>query len=271
MAFSADLLTLLLYLAQQLGMMLGFGSEIILLFTYLSGRRDGIISQTEYHVARSIYRVLIVSLICIIVSGIGITALYVLANNTSILFAPAFIFKWLLLCLAVLFAFLLKGSHLWNHTLEGLAGATWGVLFLVHIFAPVTTLSFLLEFYAVWTVVFLGIWQLAHFAFRGTPSVQKNTTPVQPSTVPEQTLLPPEQPAHQLIQTQPISMQDQDAHIAPISQSHIDERPVERGPIKPLVPIYNPEALPGLPTIRVMPQTHEELQQSVSQSVIKPA
>src|SRR5437868_1931774 len=132
MALSANVLILILYLAQQFGIMLGVGSEIILLFTYLSGRRDGTISKTEDHVAHSVYHVLIFSIILIVLSGLGITALTYLASNVSVIFEPSFLFKWLLIALAVPCTLLLKGSHLWNHILEGLSGATWGALFLVH-------------------------------------------------------------------------------------------------------------------------------------------
>jgi hypothetical protein len=188
MSFSLDMAMLLLYLMQQLGMMLGVGSQIILLMSYLLGKRDGTINTTEDAMAHSVYRVLWLSLFLIISSGAAITAFHFWGNQASVVVEPAFLMKWQLIVTAVVLAGLLHGSKLWNKWLEGLSGANWGALFLIHIFAPVTTYSNLLMLYAEWIVGFYVVWMLLVFALR--PKVLGRIT-IAPKAVPAAAVVPP--------------------------------------------------------------------------------
>ncbi|MDB5224679.1 MAG: hypothetical protein JWO43_301 [Candidatus Adlerbacteria bacterium] len=174
---------LVLYFMQQLGVMLGLGSQIILLVTFLMGKRDGIINSTEDKIAHSIYRVLILSLILIVLSGAAITVLHFLTNEGDVIIEPAFLMKWQLIATAIATAVLIRGSAIWNEHMEGVAGANWGALFLVHIFAPVTSYLNLVILYIEWMLGFIVIWELFVFMLRPDIAVQF-TEPAKEKNVP---------------------------------------------------------------------------------------
>ncbi len=256
MVLSTDTLTLVFYIMQQLGMMLGFGAEVILLFTYLFGKRNGVINDTEDRIAHGIYRVLLVALFLIVISGVCITATYFVSGQTNIVFQPAYLFKWALIAIAVVLAILLRGARIWNSFFEGFAGANWGALFLIHIFAPITTILILLDFYGILVSGFLCIWYLLVFILR--PKLEVATpapTPVSPIKPP----LPP----------QKIIMDVPRPPMAPTPQKPPVPRDSSQPIVIPAMPqriILDPEALPGLPTIRVMPKTEQELEQQTQPS-----
>ena len=77
---AGDLLTLGLYLVQQLGVMLGVGAATITLIAHLVSTRDGVIEPAETRFARTIERVLMVGLLCVIVSGVASVALHRVAG-----------------------------------------------------------------------------------------------------------------------------------------------------------------------------------------------
>ncbi len=119
--------------------MLGFGAQIILLCTYLIGTRDGAINETEDRLARGVYRVLLASLAVVFISGIGIVIQTIAHNDAALFSQPAFVVKWVLIGFAIVMAGLMHGKHMWNSWFENFAAANWGALFLLHIFAPITT------------------------------------------------------------------------------------------------------------------------------------
>ncbi len=252
MVLSAAVLTIVFYIVQQLGMMLGFGSEVVLLLTYLFGRRNGVINETEDHIAHSIYRILVASLFLIVVSGVGITLIHATSGDLSTVLQPAYLFKWALIVLAIVLAALMRGSRLWNAFLEGFAGATWGALFLIHIFAPVTTIYFLIELYGEWLIGVLVVWYILVLILRPSRVGQQKGSPKGNSSQPTMTFVQTsprpkkEQAAPVVIQLQP--------NISPVSAQ-------EHRPIPPFPPnVLEHEHTSGLPTIRVMPKTPEELQ-----------
>jgi len=157
MFFSADFLNLIFYCVQQLGITLGVGAETIMLAAYLISMRDGVVDEKETQYARAITRVMSVALWLIILSGLGITALHFMAGESATVFASAFLFKWMLVALAVGLTFLRRVSKL--SVVEGVIGGTWYALFLVHILAPVTTWFNLGTLYAVWLVGFVLCWE----------------------------------------------------------------------------------------------------------------
>lgn len=172
------------YALQQLGMMLGFGAQIILLCTYLIGTRDGAINETEDQLAKGVYRVLLASLFIVALSGVGIIIQAIAHNETSVFSQPAFVFKWVLIVLAVLFAVLLHGRNIWNSWYENFAAANWGALFLLHIFAPVATYILLLELYGVWLVGFSIGWMLLVYSLR-PHTVQYYNAPISETEIPK--------------------------------------------------------------------------------------
>ncbi len=159
MFLSADLVNLLLYCSQQLGVTLGVGAETIMLAAYLIAMRDGVVDAKETQYARAIRRTMAVALILIVISGLGISALHIIAGKSSILATPAYLFKILLILLVGVLT-LARRSMPQSSWVEGLIGGTWYALFLVHILAPVTGWANLFVMYAVWLVGFVICWEI---------------------------------------------------------------------------------------------------------------
>jgi hypothetical protein len=164
MIFDVELISLLLYCAQQLGVALGLGAQTIMLVAYLSSIHDGVIDATEERLLRATRNTLWVSLALMVISGVAITALHFLGGQGVTVLTPAYLFKTILIVLVIVLTALL-------HTLpetfaEGLLGGTWYALFLVHILAPVTTWVNLLTLWAVWMVGFNLIWYVLVFSTR---------------------------------------------------------------------------------------------------------
>jgi hypothetical protein len=164
MLFSVELLNLILYCVQQLGIALGLGAQTIMLVAFASAMRDGVIDEYEAQFLRATRNTLWVALVFIVVSGIGITVLHALAGQGATILTPTYLFKLLLIAAVIALTALL-------HTLpetfaEGLLGGTWYALFLVHILAPVTTWINLLVLFVVWLVGFNLIWYVIVFSTR---------------------------------------------------------------------------------------------------------
>lgn len=171
MLFSVELLNLVLYCMQQLGIALGLGAQTIMLVAYVTAMRDGVIDDKEAQFLRATRRTLWVSLTLILVSGLVITALHALAGQAATVLMPAYLFKILLIAAVVLLTALL-------HTLpetfaEGLLGGTWYALFMVHILAPVTTWTNLLTLLAVWMAGFILVWYTIIFSTRERKATAK--------------------------------------------------------------------------------------------------
>ena len=172
MFLSAELINLILYCAQQFGVALGFGSATVLLVAYLIAMRDGKVDDKEAQYYRAVRGALNIGLLFIILSGVGITALHAAAAQDGVLTTPAFLFKWILVGMALGFTLLARSRDHW--ALEGLSGGTWYALFLVHILAPVTGWFNLITLYAVWMVGFNLCWAALVYAMKGkteTPSI----------------------------------------------------------------------------------------------------
>lgn len=136
-----EMIGLGLYLLQQLGMALGVGAETLLLSHRATGADE-----------RKTRKVLRYAFFCIFISGILITAAHVAAGEVAVLAQPAFLFKWALL------VFVLVGPMFLPRDAEdGLVGATWYALFVLHVVAPVTSWIVLLLSYAVWVALFSTI------------------------------------------------------------------------------------------------------------------
>ncbi|MDE2071440.1 MAG: hypothetical protein KGI70_01740 [Patescibacteria group bacterium] len=156
----------LLFLLQQLGVMLGVGAQTVLLVNYLSSVRVGA-RPTPTSFVRSTRGLLGISLFVIIGSGAMVTAMHFSAGSFDILFAPAFLFKWALILLALvlyLLAELPSSNSTHEALIEYLAGGTWFALFLVHSVAPVVAWSDLIILYVSWMVSFGVVWGLIVWA-----------------------------------------------------------------------------------------------------------
>ena len=194
MVLSWDLVNLFLYCAQQFGVMMGAGAEVVLLFSYLSALRDGVVEPAEERMARAVHAALNTGLVLIILSGAAISGIHYLAGDMQILLEPAYLFKWALIAAALVFT--VGVSIKWPLTfIEGLAGGTWLSLFLVHILAPVTTWSNLLQLYAVWMAGFFIIWITLVLSLRGKKPALASKPLLKPMLAPTPKPAPAPKPA----------------------------------------------------------------------------
>lgn len=169
-----ELFPLALYLVQQLGIMLGVGSATVLLISYLTAMRDGSVDPSEARFARVVQHVLEVGLVCIVLSGAAITAMHSFAGDTSVLSSPAYVFKWLLIGFVSLALVLRRAKAFGSAVAEGLVGATWYALFILHVVAPIAFWTDLLFLYVAWVSGFLLLWvSLAKLMTARTPQVSK--------------------------------------------------------------------------------------------------
>jgi len=140
--------------------MLGVGAAVIMLIAHLVSTRDGVVEEAEARFARAIERVLMVGLFLIVSSGVAITALHSTTGEAHIVFAPAFIFKWLLVGVVSL-PLIMGHKHPFPPlAFEGFVGGTWLALFMLHVVAPVATWFDLLLLYAIWMTVFFILWSV---------------------------------------------------------------------------------------------------------------
>lgn len=288
MVLSADLINLVLYCVQQLGVTLGVGAETILLVAYVSAIRDGVVDAKEAQFSRAVRAVLNWGLAFIIISGVGITTLHIMAGQSAVVLTPAYLFKWALILLALIFTLVARYAS--QSVLEGVAGATWYALFLVHILAPVTTWSNLLELYAVWLSGFTLCWWalVPMFSRRKSEAPKKidtiaatlppkpaapkpfpNMSPVKPVPIPVPPPPPPPAPVPPPApKPPPVPSVNPPAIVAtqPVQQQTPLVAPLDK---KPEVKITDPDKDPGLPAIRVMPKTPQDLDTQNRASVVK--
>jgi hypothetical protein len=164
MVFDVEIINLILYCVQQLGIALGLGAQTIMLVAYISATKDNIIDVTEAQFLRATRRVLAVSLVFVVLSGVGITLMHSIAGQGLVVHSPAYLFKAALILLVVVLTLLM---HVIPETFaEGMMGANWYALFLVHILAPITSWANLLTLWGVWLIGFNLIWYVIVFSTR---------------------------------------------------------------------------------------------------------
>jgi hypothetical protein len=262
MFLSADFLNLIFYCAQQLGVTLGVGAETIMLAAYLISMRDGIVDEKETQYARAIKRVMVVALWLIVLSGLGITALHLTAGESATVFASAFLFKWVLIVLAIALTLLRRVSKL--SVVEGIIGGTWYALFLVHILAPVTTWFNLGTLYAVWLVGFVLCWEALVVMRRDKKTtLTKKPTPPPPAKIPHAAPAPIPTPAPVKVapppppppMPEPISLPKD--FIPPKEIKIIPDlsAPVPTSPASPGIKVTDTPFLPKVPALQPIPAT----------------
>ena len=342
MSFSVDVVNLLLYSAQQLGVMLGVGSASILLVAYLVSLRDGVVDSKEEQFGRAVTRVQTIGLWIIILSGLAITAIHISNGALDIVLSPAFLFKWILI--AVLFgASLFRQTNPYPHFIwEGITGATWYALFIVHILAPVVAWIDLIVLYTVWTGGFVlcfvaifyamhpGAKRIAALQPQAPQPLQKKPPEQKPvvkpvpklSPIPNQPRIDPKPMASSAQMRPIIPAVAQKPRVAPplppvpraAPQQRLPEHipapmpmieaeasktlqvlpPIQKAPLKPIVPVpkkpamevprkpalavptkpapqkaADPDENPGLPAIRVMPRTPQDVDKQNRASTVQ--
>ena len=183
MSFSVDAVNLLLYCAQQLGVMLGVGSASILLVAYLVSTRDGAIDSKEEQFGRAVTTIQTVGLWIIIASGLAITAMHISGGALDVVLSPAYLFKWLLI--GFLFsASLFRQRKAYPHFIwEGIIGANWYALFIVHIVAPIAMWADLIVLYVIWSVGFVLCYVAIVYAMHATDSQPREVQKFKPAPI----------------------------------------------------------------------------------------
>jgi hypothetical protein len=171
--FPSELIALALYVAQQLGILLGVGSATILLIHYLSSLHATQTSRVEHGVEFAQYSGLGV----IVVSGFGATVYHILGGQMDVVLAPAFLFKWILLSGVIAFALISKipTSVMSRSIVVGLLGAQWYAVLLIHGAAPIVGWGTLLALYGSWMVVCMLGWSIfVTIMYRTSPAYEKH-------------------------------------------------------------------------------------------------
>lgn len=206
-----DLIPLALYLTQQLGVMLGVGAATVILISYLVSMRDGVVEAKEAQFARVVRRVLDVGLVCIILSGALITASHALSGEYSVIASPAYFFKWALIAVVGAAHYMRRTKPFFSSVGEGVVGATWYALFILHIVAPIAYWSDLLFLYAAWLAGFMLLWiSLSQLVTARLPNtfkpavagIQASPVSVSNSKSPRPVASPPSTPAPRKAPTQ---------------------------------------------------------------------
>src|SRR3989338_9836435 len=99
-----DFFYFLIYVVQQLGVMLGVGAQTVLLCAHLIAVHHGEKESPHAAYAEAARKALGAGFFLIIVSGLSATAIHAQGGQIDVILAPAFLFKWLLI-LVLLVAF----------------------------------------------------------------------------------------------------------------------------------------------------------------------
>ena len=277
---SGELLLFAIYVAQQLGVMLGVGAQTLLLCTHLIAIHRHEPEKYDSSFARAARVALTVGLLLIVVSGALAVLLHAVAGNFDVLSAPAFLFKWVLIIVVAVAYALQKYVADWSNTFAWFVGGTWYALFLVHSTAPITSWSNLLFLYVAWMGFFALAWGAFIFLMEGTkvrstrdiqpkapavpqPKPLPPPPPVTPKPVtpqPKPTPLPP--PLVQLPPTPPEILLPAPPKVPPPAPKPAPPPPRPMPPVVPKPPLpqrSQKEEASTLPALRVMPQKAEDL------------
>lgn len=151
---SIDAIGLLLYLLQQFGVTLAVGASTFSLMFYIVGLSDGVVDASEKRFMHAVYTTLRVGLLCILITGILITAAHYFAGEYAVLMAPAYLFKWILLGIIIINATLMDMRVLSAEHGGVIAGASWYALFVIHTLSLSFDWTILVSVYAAWLLIF---------------------------------------------------------------------------------------------------------------------
>lgn len=287
MIFGGELVSLILYATQQLGITLAVGGQTIVLVAYLLAMRDRVIDPTEAQFARAVRTVLVAGLFLVIASGLGVTAMHYFAGELWILLSPAYLFKWILVGAVALFT-LGIGTNLVPQWLgEAFAGGTWYALFFLHILAPDTSWESLLILYGGWLGAFALCWMALVFGTRlpaqAGARTEKKTEPlvlkpvvskIQPlPDIPSAKFHPTTQPPLRPLAGEPLTKPIPPKPVQPPAPPPPPPpKPVlppapPKPPAPEAVPLMQPKPLPSV----TMPPVHIPMQKPEQRPAIAPA
>ncbi len=158
MELAGELLSLVVSLSQQIGIVVGVGALTVTLVGHLLSLHAHK-NETVFAYVRAARSIRAMALMLIIVSGGAAILIHFQTQTLSVLAAPAFLFKWLLIILLTAFYFIeLKVEGVKRDAVEGFEGANWYALLIVHTMAPVAGWLLMLYIYLGWLAAFAVIW-----------------------------------------------------------------------------------------------------------------
>ncbi|MES2202776.1 MAG: hypothetical protein V4474_00390 [Patescibacteria group bacterium] len=255
------------YVAQQMGILLGVGAETLLLCAYLIYNK-----QTPWGHQHATRLTRQIGLWAVILSGVGAVAVHLVAGQVSTIVAPVFLFKWVLIAMLLAFSYIESRSDhvpvLERAFIRGTGGAQWYALLLVHITAPVISWTNLLLLYAGWMIIFMLGWTGFIYAVSPKKPVQKHfvekpqKVSVPPPPAPKPISAPLPVITHAELPKPPPPAQPPKPPVilaAPVPRPPAPPAPVAHmAAPAPKPPTYKNDA-PSVPAIQVMPRTPEEI------------
>ena len=148
----------LIYVAQQLGVMLGVGAQTVLLCAHLIAVHHGENENPHVAYAEAARKALGAGFILIVISGLFAIVIHLFSGQADIVFSPAFLFKWALIIVLLAAFFLQSRLREWVNFYYAFTGTTWYALFLVHSLGPVTSWGSLWVLYILWAILFTLVW-----------------------------------------------------------------------------------------------------------------
>jgi hypothetical protein len=269
MFFTVEVLDLILWCIQELGVLLSVGAAAAVLVGYIVALRDRKVTENEARYSRRVHMALYMGLAFMILSGIAIVALHLSQAQAAIVSQPVFLFKWLLILL-LLGAYLFQRNKPYMHSLiEGAVGATWAMLFLIHSVAPAVSWASLFMLYGAVLVGFVVLWsaivrlvkERLSPAPAAAPIISKIPMPAAlpkviasaPKPVPAAPVVPPAPISKPAAPPAPVMAQ---AALAPVPPKPIAPAPIAKAPPAP----EDPHHSLWLPAIHVMPKDAAQLE-----------
>jgi hypothetical protein len=241
MVLSPDVITVVVVCLQQLGMTLAVGAEATLLVAYLSSVRDGVIDKSEDRLAHALQNVLYAGVVFVIVSGAVATLMELQAGHQEVVLAPAFLFKWVLIAVALLLG--ASWYELPQSLVSGLSGGVWSALFVLHTLAPATTWATLLMLFVIWMIGFNLCWWVLVYELKPH---KKNAAKLPASA----TLAPPPPPPSKPVAPPP----------PPPPPKPVTPLPPPPSPVSPPKPVITASPPPPAPSAPTSPLTPRPLQ-----------
>ena len=292
-----EFLYFLIYVAQQLGIMLGVGAQTVLLCAHLIAVHHGEQESPHAAYAQAARKALGAGFFLIIASGFSAVVLHILNGQADVILSPAFLFKWALIIM-LLAAFFLQSRLLqWANFYYAFTGTTWYALFLVHSLGPVTSWGSLWVLYILWAILFTLVWwgfvalmrldsKNSALVFKQAPApvfvIKKEAprpipppaprpTPPPPPPPPPPPMPKPAPPTH----TPPRMIEE---HHQPLSLPVPAPVVVSAPPVPPVIapPVRKPNIMQEVinhllvPALRIMPQRPEDIGKHNRPPVVKP-
>ena len=278
----------LIYVAQQLGIMLGVGAQTVLLCAHLLAVHHGEQENPHAAYAQAARKALGAGFFLIIVSGLFAVVTHLLGGQADIVLAPAFLFKWALIIILLAAFFLQSRLREWVNFYYAFTGTTWYALFLVHSLGPVTSWGSLWVLYILWAILFTLVW--TGFVALMQRSIKKPVsmpaTPVtfvikkeapRPIPPPAPSPVPPPPPPPTPKPAPPAPPRMIEEHHQPLSLPVPAPVVVSAPPPPPVIvpPVHKPTIMQEVinhllvPALRIMPQRPEDIGKHNRPPVVK--